>query len=221
REEADSSRGNSLGSAGKGSAAVSMGLHRAASPREEEEEEEEGRLVKRTGLLTLLSGGSEAASVPSQPHQRVGNADRTEEEWKQALCRDSEKATAAAAVVLFVGACLDLLSQSPGINDSDWARSKQILYILATVAEAGSSERSHLLLVGTLGSLLSMCLGDDSPFPELVRSPRPRRRVSDGDVDLSYPVSPRRSYRSLFPSASPVSDVVDEEARGEERGGGG
>lgn len=64
------------------------------------------------GLLTLLGGGREA-SVPSQPHQRVGNADRTKEEWRQDLCRDSQKATAAAAVVRFVGACLDLLSVSP------------------------------------------------------------------------------------------------------------
>ena len=42
----------------------------------------------------------------------------------------------------------------------------------------------------------------------------------DGGVDLSSPASPRRSYRSLFRSASPVAEVVDEDA-GEGGGGGG
>lgn len=108
--------------------------------------------------------------------------------------------------------------QQQGIDDSDWLRSKHLLSILATVAEAGSSERSHLLLVGALGALLSMCLGDDSPFPELVRSPRPRKRISDGGEDRSSPVSPRRSYRSLFPSSSSISEGLDDNEAG---GGGG
>lgn len=65
------------------------------------------------GLLTLVTGGREASVSCPQPQQLVANAERTEEEWKQDLCKGSEKATAAAAVVQFVGACLDLLSVSP------------------------------------------------------------------------------------------------------------
>lgn len=59
---------------------------------------------------------------------------------------------------------------------------------------------------------MSMCLGDDSPYPELVQSPRPRRRHVL-EEDSSSPASPRRPYRSSF---SPV-DVVGSG----ERGGGG
>lgn len=62
---------------------------------------------------------------------------------------------------------------------------------------------------------MSMCLGDDSPYPELVQSPRPRRRRASGeDASCSSPVSPRRPYRSSF---SPVADV----GSGERGGGGG
>lgn len=43
----------------------------------------------------------------------------------------------------------------------------------------------------------------------------------DGDVDLSSSVSPRRSYRSLFRSASPGAEVVDEDAGEGGSGGGG
>lgn len=99
------------------------------------------------------------------------------------------------------------------INHLEWARSEQLLYLLATAAESGPSGRSHLLQIGTLGALMSMCLGDDSPYPELVQSPRPRRRRVSGE-DGSSPASPRRPYRS---SISPVADVVGSG----ERGGGG
>lgn len=80
--------------------------------------------------------------------------------------------------------------------------------MFASVAEAGSHERSHLLRVGALGALMSMFLGDDSPYPELVRSLRPRRRVlggGDGDEPSSV-ASPRRTYRSIV-SFSPASSA--------------
>lgn len=60
---------------------------------------------------------------------------------------------------------------------------------------------------------MSMCLGDDSPYPELVQSPRPRGRRVSGE-DGASPASPRRPYRSSF---SPVGDV----GSGERGGGGG
>lgn len=54
---------------------------------------------------------------------------------------------------------------------------------------------------------MSMCLGDDSPYPELVQSPRPRRRRVV-EEDGSSPASPRRPYRSSF------GDVVGSGERG-------
>lgn len=57
---------------------------------------------------------------------------------------------------------------------------------------------------------MSMCLGDDSPYPELVQSPRPRRRRVSGE-DGSSPASPRRPYRSSF---SPGQDAVGSGERG-------
>ena len=98
------------------------------------------------------------------------------------------------------------------INHLEWVRSEQLLDLLATAAESGPSGRCHLLRTGTLGSLMSMCLGDDSPYPELVQSPRPRRRRVSG-ADASSPASPRRPYRSSF---SPLPDV----GGGSEAGGG-
>lgn len=94
-------------------------------------------------------------------------------------------------------------------------RSKELLSFLATVAIAGPSERSLLLHTGTLGALMSMCLGADSPYPELVQSPRPRRRLQSGkDEGRSSPASPRRPYRSSFP---PVAEATDD---GDGGGGG-
>lgn len=64
---------------------------------------------------------------------------------------------------------------------------------------------------------MSMCLGDDSPYPELVQSPRPRKRHVSGE-DGSSPASPRRPYRSSF---SPVADAVGSGERGADGGGYG
>lgn len=109
--------------------------------------------------------------------------------------------------------CFSFCVDQKDINHLEWVRSEHLLDLLATAAESGPSGRAHLLRTGTLGSLMSMCLGDDSPYPELVQSPRPRRRrVSGGDV--SSPASPRRPYRSSF---SPLPDV----GSGGVAGGGG
>ena len=86
-------------------------------------------------------------------------------------------------------------------DERPWLRSAPVIEVFATVAQAGAPERSHLLRVGALGALMSLFLGEDSPFPELVRSPRPGIGVSrGGDGEILSPVSSRRTYRSESPS---------------------
>ncbi|CAB1113461.1 unnamed protein product [Ectocarpus sp. CCAP 1310/34] len=168
-------------------------------------------LAQKTGLLSLWGGRQEAmASSHRVGKGQIGSSHR-----------ESEKAAAAAAaVVVFVDACLGLLSVAPSINQLDWARSEQLLSILAVTAEAGPSERSHLLQTGALGALMSMFLGDDSPYPELVRSPCPRPRlVPSGDGQVSSPASPRRPYRCPCPPAAEGADGG--EGRGLRGVGGG
>eukprot|EP00903_Cladosiphon_okamuranus_P019913 g18301.t2 len=174
-----------------------------------EAEDDDARLARKTRLLSIWSGRQEAMA----PSHRVHSSSRVVEDGKgrtQPWPRKDDKMAAASTVVLFIRACLRLLSAAPDINHLEWARSEQLLYLLATAAESGPSGRAHLLQIGTLGALMSMCLGDDSPYPELVQSPRPRRRRVSGE-DGSSPASPRRPYRSSF---SPGQDVVGSDERG-------
>lgn len=92
-------------------------------------------------------------------------------------------------------------------------QSEPLIAVFGSVAEAGPHERSHLLRVGALGALMSMFLGDDSPYPELVRNLRPRRRALGGGGDDPSVASPRRTYRSIasFSPASSSADPVGEE----------
>lgn len=62
---------------------------------------------------------------------------------------------------------------------------------------------------------MSMCLGDDSPYPELVHAPRPRRRHNlSEDEDAASPPSPRRPHRT-----SHFAPTVSEAMAGDEGGG--
>ncbi|CAM9482017.1 unnamed protein product [Scytosiphon promiscuus] len=168
------------------------GRERVAAAEAEGEDDDQASLVKKTGMLSIW-GGRQEGMAPS--HRVRDSRGRT-----PAPSRGSEQAAAAAAVVLFVKACLSILSAAPDIMHLEWMRSKELLSLLSTVAAAGPCERSLLLHAGTLGALMSMCLGEDSPYPELVQSPRPRRRLQPGDGGgSSSPASPRRPYRSSFP----------------------
>lgn len=104
--------------------------------------------------------------------------------------------------------------QAPRDQLASRLQCEPLIAVFASMAEAGPQERSHLLRVGALGALMSMFLGDDSPYPELVRSLRPRRRVlGGGGGDDPSVASPRRTYRSIasFSPASSSADAVGEE----------
>lgn len=98
------------------------------------------------------------------------------------------------------------------IKQPEWIRNDFLLTLLSDFASTGPSERAHLLQRGALGTIMSMCLGQESPYPELVTSPksRIRRRLSGGGAAEAPPASPRRPYRSTSQCRLPeVSGVVE------------
>eukprot|EP00752_Nemacystus_decipiens_P004045 g3704.t1 len=121
-----------------------------------EAEDDDARLARKTGLLSIWGGRQEAMA----PSHRVHSGCRATEDGKgrtQNRTREDvkdEKAVAASAIVLFIRACLGLLSVAPDINHLEWARSEQLLYLLATAAESGPSGRSHLLQGRDLSAIL-------------------------------------------------------------------
>lgn len=92
----------------------------------------------------------------------------------------------------------------------------RLLGLFTDFARTGPSERSLLLERGVLGAMMSMCLGNESDYPELVASPiaRRKRRPLKGRGDAEPPqTSPSHAYD---PSPMDVSDdgvgAVDNES---------